>query len=58
MSLVLNITIPVVILAYAVYLIVRMVKQRRRCGHWGGCAGCPYAHGCAQSEEDKKPDEH
>ena len=51
---VLNVTIPLVVVAYAVYLIVHILRKRRRCGHFGGCAGCPYAQGCVDHKEEKK----
>lgn len=45
----LTIVIPLVVLAYAAWLVARMVRARRRggsaCGY-GGCAGCPMAAGC------------
>ena len=51
-SSVLNITIPAVVIAYAIYLIYRILRKRKRCGHFGGCAGCPYANGCASVKEE------
>ena len=43
----LNILIPLVILAYALWLVIRMIRNRKKgkCG-LGGCAGCPVEDGC------------
>ena len=43
----LTILIPFVVLAYALWLIIRMIRDRKKgkCG-LGGCAGCPVGEGC------------
>lgn len=49
MGFTLTILIPVVLLGYAIWLVARMMRGKRRgesiCGY-GGCAGCPMAEGC------------
>ena len=43
----LSIVIPVVLIAYGVWLAVRLIFNRKKGPHCGGgCAGCPYAGGC------------
>ena len=60
MGFTLTVLIPLVVLAYAVWLVARMVRARRRgestCGY-GGCAGCPMAEGCqlAKKREAERP---
>jgi hypothetical protein len=47
----LTILIPAVVIAYGVWLAVRLIRNRKKggcCG--GGCAGCPYAGGCRSTE--------
>ena len=62
MGTVLTVTLPLVLLAYAVWLLVRMLRRRGRGGTCaGGCAGCPYADGCRavkppQPEGEQKHD--
>ena len=41
----LSILIPAVVIAYGVWLAVRMIRNRST-GKCGNCAGCPYAGGC------------
>lgn len=45
MSTTLSIVIPVVIIAYGVWLAVRMIRNRST-GKCGDCGNCPYAGGC------------
>ena len=50
----LSIVIPAVLIAYGVWLAVRMIRNRKRgCGYSGGCGSCPYAGNC--SREDPRP---
>lgn len=60
MGTVLTVTLPLVLLAYAVWLLVRMLRRRGRGGTCaGGCAGCPYADGCRAAKPPKtKGDKH
>ncbi len=54
----LSIVIPVVVVAYGVWLAVRLIRNRKKggcCG--GGCAGCPYAGGCHGTEDCRLEDE-
>ena len=46
----LSIVIPVAVIGYGVWLAVRMIKNRRRGGACGSCAGCPYAGGCRSAD--------
>ena len=43
----LNILIPLVIIGYALWLMIRMIRGRKKgkCS-LGGCAGCPMEDGC------------
>lgn len=52
----LDVIIPAVIFGYVVYLIVRMIKNRKRGCSCGGCAGCPMADGCrvVHEQENRK----
>ena len=61
MGTVLTITLPVVLVAYGVWLVVRMVRSRHRISCDGGCYHCPYADGCRavkppQPEGEQKHD--
>ncbi|NLV57706.1 MAG: FeoB-associated Cys-rich membrane protein [Clostridiales bacterium] len=57
MGITLTIFIPVVLLAYAIWLVAGMVRRRRRgesvCG-CGGCAGCPMAEGCRLAKKQEQ----
>ena len=46
----LNILIPLVVFGYALWLVIRMVRDRKKgkCG-LGGCAGCPLEDACISS---------
>lgn len=43
----LTIVIPLTVAAYAVWLLVRMLRRRGKGRCAGGCASCPYAGSCA-----------
>ncbi|NCB36714.1 MAG: FeoB-associated Cys-rich membrane protein [Clostridia bacterium] len=45
----LSIVIPVVLIAYGVWLAVRMIRNRST-GKCGSCGSCPYAGGCHSAE--------
>ena len=49
MSAILNVLIPAAVLAYAVFVIVRL-RKNRGCS---GCAGCPMAGQCSKKEGAK-----
>lgn len=49
MSTILNVLIPAAVLAYAVFVIVRL-RKNRGCS---GCAGCPMAGQCSKKEGAK-----
>ncbi len=54
MGTVLTVTLPLVVIAYAVWLLLRMLRRRKSDGACaGGCAGCPYADGCRAAEPPK-----
>jgi hypothetical protein len=54
MGVFLSVTLPLVLLAYAIWLAVRMVRRRARGGACaGGCASCPYADGCRAAKPSK-----
>lgn len=53
----LDILIPALVLLYAAWLTVRMLRRRRRgCGK-GGCAGCPMADGCRMLHETQRKED-
>lgn len=56
-GLTLSIVIPVVLIGYGVYLAVRMIRNRKRGGCCGGCAGCPYAGDCGGRDACRLPKE-
>ncbi len=58
----LTVLIPLVVLAYALWLIVRMIKSRKQGNCGCGCGGCPIREGCeivqkqaADKSETNKP---
>ena len=54
----LTIVIPAVLIAYGVWLAVRMIRRRKAgggCSSCGGCTGCPYAGSCHNTEECRLP---
>lgn len=51
LAVVLNFTIPAVVLAYAAYLIIRALRARVRGSCGGGCAGCPYMTCCRDADK-------
>ncbi|MEG0640365.1 MAG: FeoB-associated Cys-rich membrane protein [Clostridia bacterium] len=60
-SLALNLLIPAVVICYAIYLVVRMIKNRKRGCSCGGCSGCPMAESCHmlhQKEQKKEPNQN
>ena len=42
----LSIVIPLVVIAYGIWLVVRMVRNCKTGGCAGGCGDCPYAGEC------------
>lgn len=51
----LSVVIPLTLFAYALFLIFRMIKDRKKGKCLGGCASCPLRDSCETVEKTGKP---
>ncbi len=57
---VLNVVIPTLLVGYGIYLVFRMIRNRKRGCSCGGCSGCPMADSCrvVRNQKHQKEKDH